>query len=166
MARRILAAAAISLALMAGWATSAAARPRGPELICSLAGSFNFAIAGKRAISCIFYRSDETVEFYVGSSSDIGVDLGTNNARRIAFKVAGADPEQPAALAGHFVGAQAGATLGFGLSGEALIGGATGQVALVPFRNEDDTGINFNVAVGIFDLHYAGSERRTLHERY
>lgn len=144
----------------------ASARPGSGELRCNVAGGFGYAVVGQRGITCVYYRRDGTVEFYVGSSSRLGVDLGSLNARRLAFRVGGVDPSEPGQLAGRFLGVAAGATVGFGASTEALVGGATGKAVLTPLDNFDDTGINFTAAVGTFDLTYAGSEPRSLRERY
>ncbi len=158
-----LAAVALTCTILVG---PAAARPGSGELRCNVAGGFGYAVVGQRGITCVYYRLDGTAEFYVGSSSQFGVDLGSTNARRLYFKVLGVDPSQPGLLAGTFAGAAAGVTLGFGLSAEALAGGATGKALLVPVTNQDDTGINFTTALGILTLQYAGSEPRSLRERY
>ena len=143
-----------------------AARPGSGELRCNVAGGFGYAVVGQRGITCVYYRLDGTAEFYVGSSSRLGVDLGSLNARRLAFRVGGVDPSAPGQLAGTFVGAAAGVTVGFGVSTEALVGGVTGRASLTPLDNFDDTGINFTTAIGTFNLTYAGSEPRSLRERY
>lgn len=147
------------------------ARELPSQLRCRVAGGFGFFVAGRRAITCTYYRPDDRVEFYTGSSDKIGVDLGPSNAQKLNFTVAGATIEQPGELDGKFFGAQAGATVGFGASSEVLVGGATGHVALIPFTPSsltapDTTGINVAAGLGILELHYAGSERRALHDRY
>ncbi len=158
--------AALAALSIVAWVEPAAARPRPAELRCNVAGGFGYAVVGQRGITCVYYRPDGTTEFYVGSSSQLGIDLGSLNARRLAFRVGGTDPSAPGQLAGTFVGAAAGVTVGFGVSTEALIGGATGHAVLTPLDNFDDTGINFTTAVGTFNLTYAGSEPRSLRERY
>lgn len=149
----------------------AAARELPSQLRCRVAGGFGFFVAGRRAITCTYYRPDDRVEFYTGSSDKIGVDLGPANAQKLNFIVKGAVVEQPGELDGKFVGAQAGVTVGFGASSEALVGGATGHVALIPFTpsslyDPDTTGLNIAAGLGILELHYAGSERRALRDRY
>ena len=155
---------AVVAALMAG--QPASARERGAELRCSVAGGFGFFVAGRRAINCVFYRPDDKVEFYIGSSDKFGVDLGPANATRLAFRVAGLDLERTGELQGNFVGAEAGASIGFGLSGEGLIGGQGSHIMLVPLYNQGLTGLNITAGLGVLELHYAGSEPRALHERY
>ena len=159
---------AAALLAMAG---PVVARELPSQLRCRVAGGFGFFVAGRRAITCTYYRPDDRVEFYTGSSDKLGVDLGPTNARKLDFVVAGAPLDAPGALAGRFVGAQAGVTVGFGASSAAFVGGATGQIALVPFTpssltNPDTTGLNIAAGLGVLELQYAGSERRSLRDRY
>ncbi len=157
--------------MAAGSALPAQARELPSQLRCRVAGGFGFFVAGRRAITCTYYRPDDRVEFYTGSSDKLGIDLGPANAQKLNFVVKGALVEKPGELDGKFVGAQAGIDIGFGASSEALVGGATGHVALVPFTPSsfyapDSTGLNVAAGLGIFELHYAGSERRSLRDRY
>ncbi len=165
-----LAAALIAMPLTLA-ASAAGARELPSQLRCRVAGGFGFFVAGRRGITCTYYRPDDRVEFYTGSSDKLGIDLGPANAQKLNFIVKGAPLEGPGVLDGKFVGAQAGIDVGFGASSEALIGGATGRVALIPFTPSsfyapDATGLNVAAGLGIFELHYAGSERRSLHDRY
>ena len=164
--------ALLLMALMAAASTlSAQARELPSQLRCRVAGGFGFFVAGRRAITCTYYRPDDRIEFYTGSSDKLGIDLGPANAQKLNFVVRGELMEQPGELDGKFVGAQAGIDVGFGASSEALVGGATGHVALIPFTPSsfyapDSTGLNVAAGLGIFELHYAGSERRSLRDRY
>ena len=169
--RRKVAAIGLAAATMFAAAAPSEARQLPSQLRCRVAGGFGFVVAGRRAITCTYYRPDDRVEFYTGSSDKLGIYLGPTNAKKLDFVVKGAMNEEPGELDGKFVGAQAGATIGFGISSEALVGGATGHVALVPFTPQsftdpDTTGINVSGGLGILELHYAGSERRSLRDRY
>ena len=168
---RALVVVALMAAPMMGVAMLAQARELPSQLRCRVAGGFGFFVAGRRAITCTYYRPDDRVEFYTGSSDKLGIDLGPSNAQKLNFIVKGATVEQPGELDGKFVGAQAGIDIGFGASSEALVGGASGHVALIPFTPSslyapDATGLNVAAGLGIFELHYAGSERRSLRDRY
>ncbi len=154
--------AAVALAPVA----TATAQPRSSELRCTVAGGFGYVVEGQRAANCVYYRADGMVEFYVGSSSRFGIDFGPTNAQRLAFKVQAADPTQPAALNGNFAGVAVGATLGEGLSTQGLLGGATGQVVLVPIDLPNYTGQNIAAGLGVLNLRYAGREPHAVHERY
>ena len=144
----------------------ATAQPHSSELRCTVAGGFGYVVEGQRAANCIYYRADGMVEFYVGSSSRFGVDIGPTNAQRLAFKVQAVDPTQPAALNGNFAGVAVGATLGQGLSTQGLVGGATGQVILLPIDLPNYTGQNIAAGLGVLNLRYAGREPHAVHERY
>ena len=130
---KALVAVALMAAPMIGVAMPARGRELPSQLRCRVAGGFGFFVAGRRAITCTYYRPDDRVEFYTGSSDKLGIDLGPSNAQKLNFIVKGATVEQPGELDGKFVGAQAGIDVGFGASSEALVGGATGHVALIPF---------------------------------
>lgn len=168
---KVLAAALLTALTVLTPAVQAVARELPSQLRCRVAGGFGFFVAGRRAITCTYYRPDDRVEFYTGSSDKLGIDLGPANAQKLNFVVKGATVEGSGELDGKFVGAQAGIDLGFGASTEALVGGASGYVALVPFVPSslyapDATGLNVAAGLGIFELHYAGSERRSLRDRY
>ena len=168
---KALVAAALMTVLVAVVVMPARARELPSQLRCRVAGGFGFFVAGRRAITCTYYRPDDRVEFYTGSSDKLGIDLGPANAQKLNFVVKGAAVDQPGELDGKFVGAQAGITVGFGASSQALVGGTTGHVALIPFVPSslyapDTTGLNVAAGLGILDLHYAGSERRALRDRY
>ena len=143
----------------------ASAAPRSPELRCSVASGFGFFVAGKRAITCVYYRADGDVEFYAGSITRVGADIGPLNAQQLNFKVRLADPSQPAALQGDFAGASGGVSIGEGASASVLVGGA-GGAALTPFDLPNYSGLNISVALGVLSLQYAGREPRAIRERY
>lgn len=139
-----------------GCAPTAHARRGGSgELRCSVAGGFGFLVGSNRKVTCVYYRPDGAVEFYVGSTSRIGVDVGPNNAARAAYQVVGTDPAAPGMLAGDFAGPGFGATVGAGIGADALVGQG---VTLLPIANVYDTGVNVNAGLGVLHLDYAGME--------
>ncbi len=166
MRTTIFATALFATAIALATAVPAAAQPRSSELRCTVAGGFGFFVAGQRAANCVYYRADGIVEFYVGSSSRVGADIGPLNAQRLAFKVRTAGPPTPGALQGDFVGAAVGVSIGEGASTEALVGGAGGGATLLPIDYPYYTGLNVTAAFGVLHLQYAGSEPHALHERY
>ena len=125
------------------------------ELRCSVAGGFGLIVGSNRKVTCVYYRRDGAVEFYVGSTGVFGVDIGPNNAARAAYKVVGADPTTPGVLAGDFAGPTFGAIAGAGIGASALVGHG---VTLLPIANVYDTGANVNAGLGVLHLDYAGME--------
>lgn len=156
MHRKTLVAAGLLALCCAGTASAA---PTG-ELRCSVAGGIGFTVVGKRAASCIYYRRDGWVEFYIGSLGRLGLDFGPVDARQVAFSVLVRPPETIGALEGDFVGVGAGATIGQGLAAEALVGGRGQAVEIVPISQNKFTGLNLNAGIADLNLRYAGTERR------
>ena len=134
------------------------------DLRCRIAGGLGLIVAGQRGLTCVYYRPDGATEFYTGSTSQVGLDLGVTNAVRVAYHVAGVDPAMPAALDGAFGGAGVGVTLGAGIGANALIGGHTGSATLIPIGNTYITGLDVSAGLSVLTLHYAGME--TLRERH
>ncbi len=125
------------------------------ELRCSVARGFGFIVGSNRKVTCVYYRRDGAVEFYVGSTSRVGVDIGPNNPARAAYQVVGADPTASGMLQGDFAGPGFGAIVGAGIGADVLVGQG---VTLLPIANVYDTGANVNAGLGILHLDYAGTE--------
>lgn len=157
--------AATAMALCA--ARCASAETRVGQLRCNITGGFGLLVTSKSAVTCVFYRPDDIVEFYTGSSTRVGADIGPDNAHRVVYAVLAKAPDDPAPamLQGRFVGPGFGLSIGEGLAAHALIG-TEGTVTLLPLGNSRFTGLNVNIGLADLDLTYAGSERRTLHSRY
>jgi hypothetical protein len=60
----------------------------------------------------------------------------------------------PNALAGHYGGLTAGASVGVGVGANALIGGSGRTIALQPLSIEGTTGLNLAAGIGELTLHY------------
>lgn len=133
------------------------------ELRCSVAGGIGFVVAAKRATSCVYYRRDGRVEFYIGSFGRVGLDLGPAQARQAIFAVAA--PEEVGALDGDFVGAGVGATIGSGVAGDALVGGRANAASIMPIANSRLTGLNLSAGIDGLHLRYAGTDNRREHYR-
>jgi hypothetical protein len=96
------------------------------------------------------------VEYYEGSISKFGVDIGYQQSGVLLWEVvAPTDHYGTGSLAGHYGGVTAGATIGVGLDANALIGGSATGIDLQPLSIQGNTGLN--VAAGIAEL--------TLHAR-
>lgn len=130
------------------------------ELRCNVAGGIGFVIAGKRGTTCIYYRADGRVEFYIGSFGRFGIDVGPAQARQAIFEVKSSGREPIGALDGDFIGLGAGSSLGRGASGDALVGGRENRVLIFPIANSRMTGLNFAVAIASLHLRYKGTEGR------
>ncbi len=157
MRSTVFGAAICAMSLLGPASMAQAQRGGSSELRCSVAGGFGFIVGSNRKVTCVYYRRDGAVEFYVGSTSRIGVDIGPNNAARAAYQVVGADPTAPGMLAGDFAGPGFGVIAGAGIGADALVGHG---VTLLPIANVFDTGANVNAGLGVLHLDYAGTEPR------
>ncbi len=124
-------------------------------LSCHERAGWGFVFGASSAVHCTFTSGDR-VEYYDGSISKFGLDVGYQKSGVLLWAVvAPTDHYGPDALAGHYGGLTAGAAVGFGLDANALIGGSTSSIALQPLSIEGTTGLN--IAAGVADL--------TLHPR-
>ncbi len=124
-------------------------------LSCHEKSGWGFIFGASNALNCTFSHSGK-VEYYEGSISKFGVDIGYQQSGVLLWEVvAPTDHYGAGSLAGHYGGLTAGATVGVGLDANALIGGSATGIDLQPLSIQGNTGLN--VAAGIAEL--------TLHAR-
>ena len=136
------------------------ATPRGVKvgyLSCHVSSGFGIIIASSRDLSCTFTSSDsKSTENYKGSINKFGADIGYLQSGVMLWTVlAPSNTTAPGALAGHYAGATASATLGVGAGINALAGGLHGTIALQPVSIEGNTGLNVAAGVATMDLEFA-----------
>lgn len=121
-------------------------------LDCIVEGGFGLLITSSKGMTCTFTHANGTVENYTGRIDKLGIDIGvTGDAfmKWLVFTPLG-NAAGSYALAGRYVGASAGASLGIGLGANALIGGSDRKIGLQPVSVEANTGVN--LAVGLASL--------------
>ena len=94
-------------------------------------------------------------EVYVGSISKFGLDVGATSGGEMIWSVYAPTTRRFGALAGHYSGASAEATVGAGLGANVLVGGSARTVALQPVSVQGQTGLNVAVGVTGLELHPA-----------
>ena len=161
MRMSFLAGAVFAGLAVSGGATPAAAQSAAGQLRCSIAGGFGLVVAAQRSATCTYRRVDGSVEFYLGSTGRIGVDLGLTNAVTVTYDVTAPEDAEPGALQGAFAGPGAGFTVGAGVGANALVGGS--GVILTPIDNTYVTGLDISAGLGTLNLRYVG--RETPHRR-
>ena len=153
----VLAGATLAASVPAGSASAAARGLHADgQMRCSVSGGFGYGVVGQRAVNCTWRRFDGTVEFYLGSSGKVGVDLGPTNANTVTYDVRAPDPAPPGLLGGDFAGAGADLTVISGYGTDVLVGGQ--GVVLTPAANTFATGVNVGVGLSRLRLTYAGRE--------
>jgi hypothetical protein len=154
---------AIASALLAAISLSGAQAQGGVRigtLSCNVAGGWGFVFGSSKALHCTFTHAGGPPEHYSGSISKFGVDIGYTEGGVLVWGVfAPTAGIAPGALAGHYGGATASATVGVGAGANALIGGSSRSISLQPLSIEGNTGLNVAAGIGAIELHYAGRGR-------
>jgi len=154
---RVLAAMLALATVVAASEASAQARAKVGTLVCNLAPSVGFIVAGRQRLSCR-YTPDVAAppEIYVGSITTVGIDIGFNAGGRMVWAVfAPTNGYIRGALAGNYAGATADVALGVGLGANVLVGGSRRSIALQPLSVEANAGVNLAAGVGQLRLRWA-----------
>jgi hypothetical protein len=147
-------AALATASLLAGHAV-AQERLQAGILACDISAGIGLIIGSQRTVSCTFTPSSPgPVEFYTGTISKFGLDLGATSGGFMTWAVYAPTTRNIGALAGTYGGLTAEASVGAGFGANALIGGSDRTVTLQPFSAQGQIG--FNVAAGVagLDLRY------------
>ena len=146
-----------ALAVVAAMALPAPSMAQGRErmkvgtLTCDISAGIGLIITSKKELACMFTPSQPGPrEVYVGSISKFGLDLGATAGGEMVWAVYAPTTRRFGALAGHYGGASAEATVGAGVGANVLIGGSNRTVTLQPISVQGQAGLN--VAVGVAGL--------------
>jgi hypothetical protein len=152
-----LAALAVAAAVASPTAAPAQAnRTKVGTLSCDISGGIGLIITSKKDLTCMFTPSQPGPrEVYVGSVSKFGLDLGAPTGGEMIWAVYAPTSRKFGALAGHYGGASAEATVGGGLGANVLVGGSNRTVALQPVSVQGQAGLNVAAGVVELDLHPA-----------
>src|SRR6266446_780623 len=129
-------------------------------LTCHEASGWGFIFGSSRKLRCAYARNPNYTEYYDGSITDFGADIGYLQSGVILWAVAAPTTDLgPGALAGHYGGATASAAIGVGAGANVLLGGFKNSIALQPISIEDENGLN--VAAGIAELSLKLNKNKT-----
>lgn len=134
-----------------GSAVAAPERVKAGVLSCDISAGLGLIIGSNKQVTCMFSPSQPGPrEVYVGSISKFGLDIGATAGGRMEWAVYAPTHRRFGALAGHYGGASAEATVGLGAGVNVLVGGSDRTVTLQPVSIEGQAGLN--VAAGVTDL--------------
>jgi hypothetical protein len=149
-----LAVVAAAAALMAGTA-SAQGRVQAGQLTCDISGGIGLIFGSQRTLNCSFSPSvPGPVEFYAGTLTKLGVDLGVTSGGVMVWLVYAPTSRAAGALSGSYGGASAEASVGAGVGANVLIGGSNRTVELQPISLQGQTGLNVAAGVAGIDLRW------------
>jgi hypothetical protein len=140
-------------ALIGAGAAAAQTRVEVGVLNCTVSGGTGFVIGSSKRLDCTF-KGLGRQEPYYGRVNKFGLDLGTTARGVMAWAVLAPTREDvgPGALAGTYAGVSGEATVGVGLSANALVGGLRRSIALQPLSVGAQEGLNFAVGVAALTL--------------
>jgi len=126
-------------------------------LTCHEAAGWGFIIGSSRKIRCTYSSNAGRTEYYTGSISKFGADIGYLSSAVILWAVAAPTKDINAgALDGSYAGASASITLGAGAGANVLLGGFHNSIALQPVSFEGQNGLNVAAGIGAMNLHFEG----------
>ena len=140
-------------------AVTAAAQPReriqAGALACDISGGIGLIIGSQRTLNCSFTSSlPGPVEFYVGTLTKFGVDLGVTSGGSMVWLVYAPTNRPAGALAGSYGGATAEASVVAGVGANVLVGGSNRTVELQPVSLQGQTGLNVAAGVAGIELRW------------
>jgi hypothetical protein len=154
MFRTFITAAALVLAVLSGSA-QAQDRVQAGQLTCDVSAGIGLIIGSQRNVSCTFTPSSPgPIEYYTGSISKLGIDLGVTTGGVMVWLVFAPTNRPVGALQGNYVGGSAEATVIAGIGANALIGGSNRTVALQPLSVQGQAGLNIAAGVAGLELRY------------
>jgi hypothetical protein len=152
----------VLLATVAWYTSSAMAQDEAKKatvkagyLTCHVASGWGFIFGSSREIACTYSEEPNYSEFYSGTISKFGVDIGYLRSGVILWAViAPTAKPKPGVLGGHYAGASASAALGVGAGAHVLIGGFNNSIALQPVAIEAQNGLNVAAGIDSLELHF------------
>jgi hypothetical protein len=147
--------AALAAIAVSGASTLATAQRGGGvkvgELTCDISAGLGLIISSHKELTCMFTPAGGGQrEVYTGSITKFGLDLGATSGGTLGWSVYAPTSKAIGALAGHYSGASAEATVGVGAGVNVLVGGSNRTITLQPLSVQGQTGIN--VAAGVTEL--------------
>ena len=123
-------------------------------LNCRSPGASGYIVFSTRVFDCVFTpASGAPLQHYQGTVQRFGAQIGFTNDAVLGWAVFAATSRLgPGALAGGYVGASGGATVGVGLAANGLVGGLNNSFALQPLSVEGQIGLNVIATVTGLEL--------------
>jgi hypothetical protein len=137
-------------------------------LNCRSLGPSGYIVFSAGVLDCVFTpASGASLPHYQGTVQRFGAQIGFTNDAVLGWIVLAATSRLgPGALAGGYVGASGGATVGVGLAANGLVGGLNNSFALQPISFEGQTGLNVIATVTGLELRPVMPARPRHHRRH
>jgi len=134
-------------------------------LECEGGPNVSFVVGSATQLQCVFRSIDGRTDPYVATIHRFGVDLGVTQGTGLAWAVhAPSVRVGRGALAGHYGGVGANATVGVGVGANLLVGGSQNSFSLQPLSLQGQIGLA--AAAGIVDVSLSPAVRGHFHHRH
>lgn len=151
--RLLLAAAALSALAVAGPADAAPAGVKVGVLSCHVDRGWGFVFGSSKDMQCAFHSDRGEADYYSGTISKLGVDIGYTGGGEIVWDVVAPTLDAGiGALQGDYAGATVGVTVLAGVGAHVLFGGFDNSIALQPVSVEGNSGLDVAVGAGAITL--------------
>jgi hypothetical protein len=132
---------------------------RAGYLKCDVSSGWGFIFGSSRSLKCEYAMQPGYTEYYNGSISKFGADLGYLSSAVMVWAVlAPTNNLGQGALSGHYAGATASAAVGLGAGTNVLLGGFKNSIALQPVTIEGQNGLNVAAGVAALSLTFDESK--------
>ncbi|MGN6515875.1 MAG: DUF992 domain-containing protein, partial [Rhizomicrobium sp.] len=127
-------------------------------LTCHVDGGWGYVLGSSKDVNCNYHPNHGMEDYYSGSISKFGVDIGYTRSATIIWDVIApaSRPNRPGALAGDYAGATASASVVVGAGAHVLLGGFDRSFALQPVSVEGNSGLDIAAGIGALTLRPAG----------
>jgi hypothetical protein len=150
---------ALAITMMTAASAHAEVTMKTGYLTCHEAGGWGYIIGSSHKLHCTYSSNKGRTEYYTGSISKFGADIGYLKSAVILWAVAAPTTELGAgALTGSYGGVQGSVALGVGGGANVLIGGFHKSITLQPVSVEGQNGLNVAAGVAALSLHYEGEK--------
>lgn len=122
-------------------------------LACQVESGIGIFVGSSRDVVCAFHPVKGRDQYYRGSLTHVGLDIGFTSGTTVVWAVVAPGSVKRGALAGHYIGASAEATLGLGAGVNVLVGGLHHTFTLQPISVQGQIGLNLALAAASLDLH-------------
>jgi hypothetical protein len=128
---------------------------RAGYLTCHVSSGWGFIFGSSRSVKCAYALQPGYTEYYTGSISKFGADIGYLSSAVMVWAVlAPTNNLGQGALSGTYAGATASVAAGVGAGANVLIGGFKNSIALQPVSIEGQNGLNIAAGVAALSLHF------------
>ena len=128
---------------------------RAGYLTCHVSSGWGLIFGSSRDMHCAYALQPGYTEYYTGSISKFGADIGYLSSAVMLWAVlAPTNNLGQGALAGTYAGATASAALGVGAGANVLVGGFKHSIALQPVSIEGQNGLNIAAGVAALTLKF------------